>query len=119
MGANFVVVAVSDVFQRPDWQSSITIQSVNPGAITGRCIPDVAANADWNASPYLLVVDGHAEPNGGTSAASPLAIDSQARSSHISIASWQASQHQVMLPSRMPSRRKASSARVTTGSAAV
>ncbi|WP_172170421.1 S53 family peptidase [Paraburkholderia elongata] len=64
--------AVSDVFQRPDWQSSITIQSVNPGAITGRCIPDVAANADWNASPYLLVVDGHAEPNGGTSAASPL-----------------------------------------------
>ena len=64
--------AVSDVFQRPDWQSSITIQSVNPGAMTGRCIPDVAANADWVASPYLLVVDGHAEPNGGTSAASPL-----------------------------------------------
>lgn len=64
--------AVSDVFQRPDWQSSVTIQSVNPGAITGRCIPDVAANADWIASPYLLVVDGHAEPNGGTSAASPL-----------------------------------------------
>jgi kumamolisin len=64
--------AVSDVFQRPDWQSSITIQSVNPGAITGRCIPDVAANADWIASPYLLVVDGQAEPNGGTSAASPL-----------------------------------------------
>ncbi|MGF6806705.1 kumamolisin [Paraburkholderia sp. Clong3] len=64
--------AVSDVFQRPDWQSSITIQSVNPGAMTGRCIPDVAANADWVASPYLLVVDNHAEPNGGTSAASPL-----------------------------------------------
>ncbi|EDZ98856.1 Peptidase S53 propeptide [Burkholderia sp. H160] len=64
--------AVSDVFQRPDWQSSITIQSVNPGAIAGRCIPDVAANADWVASPYLLVVDNHAEPNGGTSAASPL-----------------------------------------------
>jgi kumamolisin len=64
--------AVSDVFERPEWQSGITIASVNPGAITGRCIPDVAANADWNASPYLLVVDGHAEPNGGTSAASPL-----------------------------------------------
>jgi len=63
---------VSDVFQRPDWQSAITIASVNPGAINGRCIPDVAANADWNASPYLLVVDGHAEANGGTSAASPL-----------------------------------------------
>ncbi|MFT0172563.1 protease pro-enzyme activation domain-containing protein [Paraburkholderia mimosarum] len=63
---------VSDVFQRPDWQSAITITSVNPGAINGRCIPDVAANADWNASPYLLVVDGHVEANGGTSAASPL-----------------------------------------------
>ena len=63
---------VSDVFQRPDWQSAIAITSVNPGAINGRCIPDVSANADWNASPYLLVVDGHVEPNGGTSAASPL-----------------------------------------------
>src|SRR5215472_8399648 len=31
---------------------------VNPGAIVGRCVPDVAANADWNASPYWLVVDG-------------------------------------------------------------
>ncbi|SAK93490.1 serine protease, kumamolysin [Caballeronia catudaia] len=64
--------AVSDVFDRPDWQSGIAITSVNPGAINGRCIPDVSANADWNASPYLLVVDGHAQPNGGTSAASPL-----------------------------------------------
>jgi kumamolisin len=64
--------AVSDVFQRPAWQSGIAIKSVNPGAINGRCMPDVSANADWNASPYLLVVDGHAEPNGGTSAASPL-----------------------------------------------
>jgi kumamolisin len=63
---------VSDVFTRPGWQGNITIVSVNPGAITGRCIPDVAANADWNASPYLLVVDGQVEPNGGTSAASPL-----------------------------------------------
>jgi len=63
---------VSAVFPRPDWQSAIAITSVNPGAINGRCIPDVAANADWNASPYLLVVDGHAEANGGTSAASPL-----------------------------------------------
>jgi len=64
--------AVSDVFPRPDWQGAITIASVNPGAIKGRCMPDIAANADWNASPYLLVVDGHAEPNGGTSAAAPL-----------------------------------------------
>jgi kumamolisin len=63
---------VSAVFARPDYQSNITIASVNPGAINGRCIPDVAANADWIASPYLLVVDGKAQANGGTSAATPL-----------------------------------------------
>jgi kumamolisin len=63
---------VSAVFPRPNWQEGVTIRSVNPGAILGRCIPDIAANADWNASPYLLVVDGGAQPNGGTSAATPL-----------------------------------------------
>jgi kumamolisin len=64
--------AVSAVFPRPSWQSAITIDPVNPGAIEGRVIPDLSANADWNASPYLLVVDGQAQPNGGTSAATPL-----------------------------------------------
>jgi kumamolisin len=63
---------VSAVFPRPSWQAGVKVQPVNPGAIVGRCIPDVAANADWDASPYLLVVDGKAEPNGGTSAATPL-----------------------------------------------
>jgi kumamolisin len=63
---------VSAVFPRPTWQSAITITSVNPGSINGRCVPDIAANADWNASPYLLVVDGSAQANGGTSAATPL-----------------------------------------------
>ena len=63
---------VSAVFPRPSWQSAINIPSVNPGAITGRVIPDIAANADWVASPYLLVVDGGAQGNGGTSAATPL-----------------------------------------------
>ncbi|HVA51601.1 MAG TPA: S53 family peptidase [Pirellulales bacterium] len=64
---------VSAVFPRPAWQAGLdNIISVNPGAILGRCIPDLSANADWTASPYLLVVDGHAQPNGGTSAASPL-----------------------------------------------
>ena len=48
------------------------IKSVNPRAIDGRCIPDLAANADWTASPYLLVVDGKSEPNGGTSGGVPL-----------------------------------------------
>ena len=63
---------VSAKFDRPPWQESITISSVNPGSIVGRCVPDIAANADWNASPYLLVVDGKAQGNGGTSAATPL-----------------------------------------------
>jgi kumamolisin len=63
---------VSAIFDRPTWQASVKIQSVNPGAIMGRVIPDVAANADWTASPYLLVVDGQPQPNGGTSAATPL-----------------------------------------------
>jgi kumamolisin len=63
---------VSTVFPRPAWQSAITVEPINPGAIVGRCIPDLAANADWNASPYLLYVDGQAQPNGGTSAATPL-----------------------------------------------
>jgi kumamolisin len=63
---------VSAVFPRPAWQNGIAIPPVNPGAMVGRCIPDIAANADWNASPYLLVVDGQSQPNGGTSAASPL-----------------------------------------------
>ena len=62
----------STVFPRPAWQQGISIASVNPGAIVGRCIPDLAANADWTASPYLLCVDGQPQPNGGTSAASPL-----------------------------------------------
>jgi kumamolisin len=65
---------VSAVFPIPDFQknANINIASVNNGAIAGRCLPDVAANADWTASPYLLVVDGKAQPNGGTSAATPL-----------------------------------------------
>ena len=63
---------VSAVFPRPDWQKQVKIASVNPGAIVGRVVPDVAANADWTASPYLLIVDGASQPNGGTSAASPL-----------------------------------------------
>jgi kumamolisin len=40
--------------------------------MVGRVVPDIAANADWNKSPYLLVVDGQSQGNGGTSAATPL-----------------------------------------------
>jgi kumamolisin len=63
---------VSAIFPRPSWQSKITANSVNPGAMVGRSVPDIAANADWTKSPYLLVVDGAKQPNGGTSAATPL-----------------------------------------------
>jgi kumamolisin len=63
---------VSDMIPRPTWQNGFNIQSVNGGTFVGRILPDVAANADWDASPYLLVVDGGSESNGGTSAASPL-----------------------------------------------
>ncbi len=63
---------VSAIFPRPNWQKGLPIASVNPGAFRGRCVPDLAANADWKTSPYLLVVDGKLHPNGGTSAASPL-----------------------------------------------
>jgi kumamolisin len=63
---------VSTIFDRPDWQANISVNSVNSGAIKGRIVPDIAANADWTASPYLLVVDGQKQPNGGTSAATPL-----------------------------------------------
>ena len=63
---------ISTVIQRPAWQSNVHLTSVNPGAIAGRVVPDLSANADWNASPYLLVVDNGAQGNGGTSAASPL-----------------------------------------------
>jgi len=63
---------VSAVFPVPSWQSSVAVPSVDPGGIAGRCVPDIAANADWVASPYLLVVDGKAQANGGTSAATPL-----------------------------------------------
>jgi kumamolisin len=63
---------VSELFPRPTWQNGINIKSVNPGMFVGRIYPDLAANADWFASPYLLIVDGKSQPNGGTSAASPL-----------------------------------------------
>jgi kumamolisin len=63
---------VSALFPRPAWQNGIDIKSVNPGTFAGRIYPDLAANADWDASPYLLVVKGASQPNGGTSAASPL-----------------------------------------------
>ena len=63
---------VSAACPRPAWQSGIAIASVNPGAIVGRVLPDLAVNADWTASPYFSYVDGAVQPSGGTSAATPL-----------------------------------------------
>jgi kumamolisin len=60
---------VSVVFPRPSWQD-VQITSINPGAIDGRVIPDVAALA---GPPYYdLIFTGQDQANGGTSAATPL-----------------------------------------------
>lgn len=61
---------VSTYFERPSWQT-VNIQSVNPGSIVGRVIPDVAADASANTG-YWMVVDGQGGASGGTSASAPL-----------------------------------------------
>jgi kumamolisin len=65
---------VSSRFPRPSFQNGITIQSVNPGGISGRVVPDVSAHAESNGRTrgYFWVLDGQGSPNGGTSAAAPL-----------------------------------------------
>ena len=60
---------VSVKFPRPEWQN-VRIASLNPGAIDGRVVPDVAALA--GPPGYSLVFDGQPTLNGGTSAAAPL-----------------------------------------------
>jgi kumamolisin len=60
---------VSTVFARPAWQD-VQIASINSGAIDGRVIPDIAALA--GPPFYDLVFNGQDQPNGGTSAATPL-----------------------------------------------
>jgi len=60
---------VSRIFPRPAWQN-VEVMSVNPHAIDGRVLPDVAALS--GAPGYFMVSDGKGEANGGTSAATPL-----------------------------------------------
>jgi kumamolisin len=60
---------VSTVFPRPSWQD-VQIASINAGAIDGRVIPDIAALA--GPPFYDLIFNGQDQPNGGTSAATPL-----------------------------------------------
>lgn len=61
---------VSTYFDRPSWQTA-SIDSVNPGSIDGRIVPDVAADASANTG-YWMVVDGQGGASGGTSASAPL-----------------------------------------------
>jgi kumamolisin len=60
---------VSVKFPRPEWQN-VRVASLNPGAVDGRVVPDVAALGGQPG--YSLVFDGQATLNGGTSAAAPL-----------------------------------------------
>ena len=62
---------VSDVFGLPTWQGTAGVPTVAGGYSTGRGVPDVAGNAD-PVTGYLVVVDGHRQPIGGTSAVAPL-----------------------------------------------
>jgi kumamolisin len=71
---------VSAHFARPAFQSAITIAPINPGAIAGRVVPDVAAHAQSdsvNTGYFIAFIDPDSEqlasgPVGGTSAAAPL-----------------------------------------------
>jgi kumamolisin len=60
---------VSMHFQRPTWQN-VHIKSLNPGSIDGRVTPDIAALAGDPL--YDLIFLLRDQPNGGTSASTPL-----------------------------------------------
>jgi kumamolisin len=63
---------ISDMFSVPFYQVGITMPAgVNPGAGTGRGVPDVAGNADL-ATGYEVIVAGKKETIGGTSAVAPM-----------------------------------------------
>jgi kumamolisin len=65
---------VSSKFPRPAFQNGITINSVDPGGLLGRVVPDVAAHAANNGRDvgYFTVFEGNPGPVGGTSGAAPL-----------------------------------------------
>jgi kumamolisin len=70
---------VSVVYAQPTWQKTAGVPATAASGVTGigstaepgRGVPDVAGNAD-PYSGYQVVVDGKAEPIGGTSAVAPL-----------------------------------------------
>jgi kumamolisin len=66
------------VFARPSWQANAGVPASAAGGTgigstgtPGRGVPDVAGNAD-PVTGYQVIVDGQAEPIGGTSAVAPL-----------------------------------------------
>ena len=60
---------VSIFFPRPAWQS-VKVKSINAKSIDGRVMPDVAALA--GEPMFDLIIVGHPQTNGGTSASTPL-----------------------------------------------
>ena len=60
---------VSIFFPRPAWQN-VKVKSINSKSIDGRVMPDVAALA--GDPMYDLIIVGHPQTNGGTSASTPL-----------------------------------------------
>jgi kumamolisin len=69
-GGGSAGAGVSGMNPRPSWQPT-SIHTVNPGAMDGRILPDVTANAAGNTG-YFMVAQGSAQISGGTSAATPL-----------------------------------------------
>jgi kumamolisin len=70
-GGGVSTVPFSNNEARPLWQMNIPIESVNPGQIAGRVIPDLSANAGITSA-YVYVVNSKKGINGGTSASAPL-----------------------------------------------
>jgi kumamolisin len=62
---------ISESVKVPQWQEGIVPPSINPGAFSGRAIPDVAADADPNTG-YYTRAGGKFSVVGGTSASAPL-----------------------------------------------
>lgn len=64
---------VSDFFALPSYQSSAGVpRSINDNTHVGRGLPDVAANASFNAGYTGITVGGSSFTGNGTSASSPL-----------------------------------------------
>ena len=69
---------VSGFNPRPSWQQGIDVNTVNSGALNGRIVPDLAADAAGSTGYYLVAPDPNSNNqavslvSGGTSAATPL-----------------------------------------------